>query len=103
MGALPALEDYQRHRRGIADAAQRLGMAMQEAGQRSMGPFGDALGVLGMAHRQAAAQRLDAHTVEERQAFEPIRMHYEQAAKDCKRALREYEAARKELRLLRQA
>lgn len=103
---LPALEDYQRHRRGLADAEQRIGIALQEAGMRGClpnSPSAQAISACGVAHRSAALRRLEAVEIEERQVLEALRMHDKQAVADCKRAVREYEAARLELKTMKDA
>lgn len=100
---LSAMEDYQRHRQGLAEAAQRLGLALQEAGQRSPGEFGEALGACGLAQQRAAAARREASGVEEVHVLSKLRAHDGKAASDCRRAVRQYEAALHELRLLRRA
>lgn len=100
---LGALEDYQCHRKGLADAAHRLGLALQEAGQRSPGPYGQALMSCGTAHQQAAACRMEAHAAEELHVLSKLRAHHGKAAADCRRAVRKFEAATQELRVLQHA
>lgn len=100
---LGALEDYQRHRQGLADAAQRLGLALQEAGQRSPGAYGEALTECGRVHKQEASCRMEAHAVEELHVLSKLRSHHGKAAADCRKAVRLYEAARQELSVLRHA
>merc|ERR1712232_137029 len=84
---LLALEDYQRHRQGLADAAQRLGMALQEAGQRAPGPLGDALVASGTAHSRAAERRRSAANAEELRSLSKLRAHHGKAAADCRRTV----------------
>jgi hypothetical protein len=100
---LPALEEYQRHRRGLAEAEQRICIALQEAGQRAPGEFGQALQECGSIHRKIADRRLQAWQTEEQGATSVLRNHCSQAVDDCKRSLRDYEAARQELRVLYEA
>jgi hypothetical protein len=100
---LPALEDFQRHRQGLIDAQQRIGMALQEAGMRLAGEAGQALQDCGTVHRKAADRRLEAWNDEEKNVTSVLRNHREKAVGDCKSAVRDYEASRKELRLLYEA
>jgi len=100
---LGALEDYQRHRKGLADAAHRLGLALQEAGMRSPGQYGEALRSCGVAHQQAAACRMEAHAAEELHVLSKLRAHDGKAAADCRRSVRKFEAAVQELRVLQKA
>lgn len=100
---LPALQDYQRHRQGLADAEQRLGIALQESGMRQPGPLGQALQDCGTAHRKAADRRLEAAQEEEKHVTSVLLMHSNQAGLDCKRSVQAYEASRHELRLLCEA
>lgn len=100
---LGALEDYQKHRQGLADAEQRLALALQEAGQREQGAYGEALATCGKAHQQAAAKRLEAHAAEELHVVSKLRAHYGKAGADVKRTTRRYEAAWQELQVIRRA
>lgn len=100
---VPALQDYQRHQQGLADAEQRIGMLLQEAGMRAPGEFCQALHDCGAVHRQAGARRLESHADEERNVTSVLVMHLNEAAADCRRAVHEYEASRKELSVLHQA
>jgi len=100
---LPALEDYQHHRAGLADAEKRLCVALQQAGQRARGSSGEALVACGGAHYQAAARRLEAHAAEELNVVKPLRSHRDLAAADATRAVRDYEHARYSLRRLQYA
>mmetsp|Transcript_76175 Transcript_76175/g.205494 ORF Transcript_76175/g.205494 Transcript_76175/m.205494 type:complete len:387 (-) Transcript_76175:135-1295(-) len=100
---LDALEDYQRHRQGLADASHRLGLALQEAGQRSPGEYGEALSACGEAHQQAGSARTEACAAEELHVLSKLRAHDGKAASDCRRTVRQYEAAVHELALLRRA
>lgn len=100
---LLALEDYQRHRQGLADSAQRLGIALREAGQRAPGMQGEAFSTCGAAHQQAAACRTEVHATEELRVLSKLRAHHGKAAADCKRAVRKYESALRELRFLQRA
>lgn len=98
---LPALQDYQRHREGLADAEQRIAIALQEAGMR-MGPgaLGQALQTCGNVHKLAATKRTEAQEAEEKNVTSVLRGHTNQAGQDCKQAVQSYEASRHELRLL---
>lgn len=100
---LSALEDYQRHRQGLAEAEQRLGLALQEAGQREQGSYGEALSACGRVHQQASARRLEAHAAEELHVVSKLRAHHGKAAVDCRRTARRYECTWQELQVLRRA
>jgi len=100
---LTALEDLQKHRQGLADAEQRLAQALQEAGQREHGPYGEALAVCGKVHQQAASKRLEAHAAEELHVVSKLRAHHGKAGSDVKRTARKYEMAWQELQTLRRA
>lgn len=97
---LPALQAYQLHRQGLADAEQRLGIALQEAGQRNTGPLSQALQACGLVRCKAATRRAETHKDEDRNVVSGLITHNDEAFTDCKRAVQAYEAARKELRLL---
>lgn len=98
-----ALEDYQRHRQGLADAGHRLGLAFQEAGQRLADRRGESLVACGSSYQKAAARRLEACEAEELRVLSKLRAHHIKAAADCRRAVRGYEASSQELRVLQRA
>lgn len=100
---LPALEDFQKHRQGLIDAQQRIGLALQETGMRLPGAVGQALQDCGTVHRKAADRRLEAWNDEEKNVTSVLRNHRDKAVGDCKQAVRDYEASRSELRLLYEA
>jgi len=101
---LEALEDYQRHRAGLAEAGHRLGLALIEASQRAPGqPVGEALRTCGTVHKQAATRRDAARAAEELHVVSKLRAHSGKAAADCRRAVRRYECALREVQLMETA
>jgi len=100
---LPALQDYQRHRQGLADAERRLATCLKEHGVRKPGKYGQALQASADMHLQASLRRLEAYENEEKHVTSVMRSQYPLASHDCKLAVQAYEESRKELRLLYEA
>lgn len=100
---LPALEDFQRHRKGLIDAEERISLALKETGIRLPGALGEAFQECGTVHRKAAERRREALTEEENNVTSVLRNHRTKAVGDCRAAVHDYEASRKELRLLYEA